>query len=134
MLRPGGIWLEKPDMGNVITKNQVTLKLSAYSYTLLPLDRVEVRYWYQGIDPRVWKTLCVFQPHEDQTYTCAFNFLTVKAPAGKKILVTFAVYGILMREHTIGNLLTNYHVAPAGWVCFYWQQKDVANRCTAGYP
>jgi cytochrome c biogenesis factor len=29
ILQPGGIWLEKPDAGNVITKDHVTLKLSA---------------------------------------------------------------------------------------------------------
>ncbi len=134
MLRPGGVWLEKPDKGNVITKNQVTFKLSAYSYTFLPLDRVEVRYWYQGIDQHVWKKLCVLRPREDKIYTCDFNFMTVKAPVGKKILVSFAVYGILMREHILGDLLTNYHTVPDGWSCFYWQQKDVEDPCGAGYP
>jgi hypothetical protein len=132
LLRPGGVWLEKPYRGSVLTKNQLTLKLSAYSYTLLPLDRVEVRYWYQGIDQHVWKMLCVFQPREDKIYTCDFNFMTVKAPVGKKILVTFAVYGILMREPAIGSRLTNYSEAPDGWVCIYWQQKDVVNPCEVG--
>ncbi len=117
----------------MITKNQVTLKLSAYSYTLLPLDRVEVRYWYQGIDQHVWKKLCVLRPREDKIYTCDFNFMTVKAPVGKKILVTFAVYGILMRVPAIGSRLSNYSVAPDGSSCFYWQQKDVVNPCEAGY-
>jgi hypothetical protein len=134
ILRPGGIWVKKPDTGNVITDNRVTLKLSAYSYTMLPLDRVEVRYWFEGINRQVWKMLCTFQPREDKMYVCDFDFLALKAPVGKKILVSFDAYGILMREHTIGNLLSNYHVAPDGWACFYWQQKDVANPCGAGYP
>jgi hypothetical protein len=93
-----------------------------------------VRYWYQGIDLHVWKKLCVFQPRENKIYTCDFNFTTVKAPIGKKILVTFDVYGMLMREGTIGSLLMNYHMAPDGWGCFYWQQKAVANPCGTGYP
>jgi hypothetical protein len=52
ILRPGGIWLQKPDTGNVITKNRITLTLSAYSYTFLPLDRIVVTYWHEGINLR----------------------------------------------------------------------------------
>ncbi len=134
VLRPGGIWLEKPDTGNVITKNHITLKLSAYSFTVLPLERVVVTYWHDGINRRVWNKLCVFQPRSDQTYTCDFDFVQLKAPVGKKILVSFEVYGILMNEDPIGRILANYNEAPDGWGCFYWKQIDVVNPCGRGYP
>ena len=134
VLRPGGIWLEKPDRGNVITKNRITLKLSAYSYTFLPLDRVVVTYWYEGIHLYVWNKLCVLRPRSDKTYTCDFDFIKLKAPVGKKILVSFEVYGILMHADAIGRILVNYNVAPDGWGCFYWKNTDVGNPCGRGYP
>ena len=134
VLRPGGIWLQKPDAGKVITKNRVMLKLSAYSYTFLPLDRVVVTYWYEGINPQVWNKLCVLQPRSDKTYTCDFDFIKLKAPVGKKILVSFEVYGILMNADTIGRILVDYNVAPDGWGCFNWKKKDVGNPCGRGYP
>lgn len=134
MLRPGGIWVKKPDRGTVITKDQVTLQFSAYSYTLLPLDRVEMLYWYEGINQSVWNKLCVFQPHDNKTYTCNFDFIKLKAPVGKKILVSFDAYGVLMRESAIGGALRNYTFAPDGWSCFYWLQKAVSNPCGKGYP
>ncbi len=134
ILRPGGLWLEKPNMGAVITKDQITLKFSAYSYTLSMLDRVELLYWYEGIGQREWKKLCVFQPHDDRIYSCNFDFVQLKAPVGKKILVSFNAYGVLMREGAIGNILMNYKFAPDGWSCFYWQRKAVHNPCGTGYP
>ncbi len=134
VLRPGGIWLEKPDPGNVITKNSITLKLSAYSYTFLPLDRVEVTYWYEGINPRVWNKLCVLQPRSDRTYTCDFDFIKLNVPVGKKILVSFDVYGILMNADVIGRILVNYNLSPNGESCFYWKKIDVGNPCGRGYP
>lgn len=133
ILRPGGLWIDKPK-GNVITDNHLTLKMSAYSYTVFPLDRIEVHYWFEGINLYVWKKLCVLQPREDRTYTCDFNFMTLNAPVGKKILISFEAYGVLMREPTVGNLLANYRIAPDGWGCFYWQEQDVANPCGRGYP
>lgn len=134
ILRPGGIWLQKPDTGNVITKNRITLTLSAYSYTFLPLDRIVVTYWHEGINLRAWNKLCVFQPRSDKIYTCDFDFIKLKVPLDKKILVSFEVYGILMRENTIGHILVNYNMAPAGWGCFYWKKIDVGNPCGRGYP
>lgn len=134
VLRPGGIWLEKPDTGNVITKNSITLKLSAYSYTFLPLERIEVVYWHDGINRSVWNKLCVFQPRSDKTYTCDFDFIQLKVPVGKKILVSFDVYGILMNEGVIGRILANYKLAPDGWSCFYLKKIDVDNPCGRGYP
>ena len=131
MLQPGGVWLEKPDTGNVITTNQITLKFSAYSYTSLPLEKVEGLYWYEGINQHAWNKLCVFQPRDDRTYTCNFDFAQLKVPVGKKILVSFNVYGVLTRESAIGSMLVNYKFAPDGWSCFYWQQKDVSNPCEA---
>src|SRR6266480_7944156 len=107
VLRPGGIWLKKPDTGNVITENRITLKLSAYSYTLLPLDRVEVVYWHEGINSHTWNKLCVLQPRSDRTYTCDFDFSKLRVPVGKKILISFDVYGILMNKDIIGRVLVN---------------------------
>ncbi len=134
VLQPGGIWLEKPDMGNVITKNRITLKLSAYSYTSLPLDKVVVTYWHEGINPHMWNKLCVLQPHSDKTYTCDFDFAKLKVSIGKKILVSFGVYGILMNADSIGRILVNYNLSPDGWSCFYWKKIDVSNPCGRGYP
>jgi len=134
VLQPGGIWLEKPDTGNVITKNRITLKLSAYSYTFLSLERVEVVYWRQGVNSHVWNKLCVLQPRSDRIYTCDFDFSKLRVPEGKKILISFNVYGILMNEGIIGSVLANYSVAPAGWGCFYWKKIDVGSPCKRGYP
>ena len=134
VLQPGGMWLEKPDQGTVITKNRIALKLSAYSFTFLPLDRVVVTYWQEGINQRVWNRLCVFQPRNDNTYTCDFDFIKLKVPVGKKILVNFEVYGILMNAGVIGRILVNYNAAPNGWLCFYWKQIDIGNPCGRGYP
>jgi hypothetical protein len=134
ILRPGGIWLEKPHTGNVITKNRITLQLTAYSYAFLPLDRVELTYWHDGINRQVWNKLCVLQPRSDKTYTCDFDFIKLKAPVGKKILVGFEVDGILENKGVIGLIFVNYNLSPDGWGCFYWKQKDVANPCGRGYP
>jgi hypothetical protein len=134
ILRPGGLWLEKPDTGNVITTNQITLKLSAYSYTFLPLERVVVTYWHEGINPQAWNRLCVLAPRSDKTYMCEFDFIQLKVPVGKKILVSFEVYGILMKANVIRPMLVNYTLSPAGWGCFYWKQIDVGNPCGRGYP
>ena len=134
ILRPGGIWLEKPHMGTVIAQDHVPIRFSAYSYTLLPLDRVELLYWYEGIDQHEWKKLCVFQPRDDKIYSCNFDFVKLQAPVGQKILLSFNVYGVLTRGGEIGNILMNYKLAPDGWSCFYWQRQAVDNPCGTGYP
>lgn len=129
IIRPGGIWLKKPVSGNVITQNRIELQLSAYSFTFLPLERVEVTYWYEGINWKEWDKLCVLQPRNDKTYTCDFDFVKSKAPVGKKMLVNFHVYGALMNMGPIGHILVNYNLSPDGWGCFYWKKIDVGNPC-----
>jgi hypothetical protein len=91
-------------------------------------------YWHDGINRQVWNKLCVLQPRSDETYTCDFDFIKLKAPVGKKILVGFEVDGILENKGVIGRIFVNYNLSPDGWGCFYWKQKDVANPCRRGYP
>ncbi|HSW88031.1 MAG TPA: hypothetical protein VLG12_02610 [Candidatus Saccharimonadales bacterium] len=127
MIQPGGIWLQKPISGSVIQENSITLKIRAYSNTFIPLDRIEVTYefggnWYKDQD-------CVFKPTTNKDYTCILDFKKLGIPLGRRVHISFDVYGILMKIPWIGTLLVNYNLSPNGEDCFYWKQSDLHNPC-----
>ena len=90
-VRPGGAWISPTGstVGNIV-------HFAAYAYPTHngepAIDHVNFTAYWPGVDPRVWKIVCVVrQPVHQDVYACVVNLQLLGAPAGQ-IIISFDVY------------------------------------------
>ncbi|HZU67265.1 MAG TPA: helix-turn-helix transcriptional regulator [Ktedonobacteraceae bacterium] len=102
-VKPGGVWISPTGtmVGDVI-------HFAAYAYPTNngdpQIDHVNFTAYWPGVDPRMWKILCVIRgPARKDVYACDVNIKPLGAPRGP-IIISFDVY----------DRQGNYSLAPNG--------------------
>lgn len=90
-IKPGGAWISPTGstVGDMI-------HFAAYAYPTNngdpQIDHVNFTAYWQGVDPRVWKIVCVARvPIRKDVYACDANIKLLGAPPGQ-IIISFDVY------------------------------------------
>ncbi len=107
-IKPGGGWIS-PVNGQTVGK---VVHFAAYAFPTHPgeplIDHVNFTAWWQGVDPRKWKIVCIATPPApNDIYSCNADLSLLGAIAGQ-IHISFDVYDQLGNaslapdgEHTI---------------------------------
>lgn len=90
-IKPGGAWISPSGstVGDIV-------HFAAYAYPTNngdpQIDHVNFTGYWQGVDPRTWKILCVARvPIRKDVYACDANLRLLGAPPGQ-IIISFDVY------------------------------------------
>ena len=90
-IKPGGSWISPSGstVGDIV-------HFAAYAYPTNngdpQIDHVNFTGYWQGVDPRTWKILCVARvPIRKDVYACDANLRLLGAPPGQ-IIISFDVY------------------------------------------
>ena len=90
-IKPGGAWISPvgTTVGDIV-------HFAAYAYPTNngdpQIDHVIFTAYWQGVDPRTWKIVCVVRvPVRKDVYACDVNLRLLGAPPGQ-IIISFDVY------------------------------------------
>jgi len=90
-IKPGGVWISP--LGSPVRD---IVHFAAYAYPTSngdpPIDHVNFTAYWPGVDPRMWKIVCVARvPVRKDVYACDVNLRQLGAPPGQ-ITISFDVY------------------------------------------
>jgi transcriptional regulator with XRE-family HTH domain len=92
-IKPGGVWISPYAISSTVG-DRVYLAVSAYPTNQgdPAIDHVNFTMYWPGVDPHVWKIVCVVRvPTGNNTYACNINLRSLGALPGS-ITVSFDVY------------------------------------------